>query len=159
MRMESVRKDVEDAFGVLKGRFRILKLPIQLHDKKKIDDVFFTCVALHNMLHDWDDRTFNFAGADGLFVDEEDPAWKRPKVRRANNTWEYARSGEDHSTVGSFFFSDEQVPSYGDVGADVEVGRLVELATEKDTGFRQLQKKLVLNYKIRLEEGSVACLR
>jgi hypothetical protein len=157
--MESVRKDVECAFGVLKGRFRILKLPIQLHDKKKIDDVFFTCVGLHNMIHDWDDRAFNFAGPDGMFVDEEDPHWKRPKVRRVNNVWEFARIGEDHSTIGSFFFSESQVPVYGNTGDDVDVNRLVELITEKDTGFRQLQKKLVQNYKCRLDGGSVAWLR
>ena len=54
--MESVRKDVECAFGVLKGRFRFLKLPIQFHDKEVIDDMFLTCVGLHNMLHLWDGR-------------------------------------------------------------------------------------------------------
>jgi len=32
-RMESVRKDVEDAFGILKGRFSILKLPIQVRQE------------------------------------------------------------------------------------------------------------------------------
>ena len=32
-RMESVRKDIEDIFKVLNGRFRVLKLPILLHKK------------------------------------------------------------------------------------------------------------------------------
>ena len=55
-RMESVRKDIEDIFGVLKGRFRVLKLPILLHKKEQIDNMVFTCIGLHNMLHVWDKR-------------------------------------------------------------------------------------------------------
>jgi hypothetical protein len=53
-KLMSVRKDVECFFGRLKSRFRILKLPIQLHKKTQIDNVFFTCVTLQNMLHKWD---------------------------------------------------------------------------------------------------------
>jgi Plant transposon protein len=37
--------------GILNGRFRILKLPLQYHTVDKIDSVFFTCCILHNMLH------------------------------------------------------------------------------------------------------------
>jgi hypothetical protein len=47
----SVRKDVECAFGVLKRRFRILKLPFEFADAAKIQNVFRTCVVLHNMIH------------------------------------------------------------------------------------------------------------
>lgn len=53
-KIESVRKDVECFFGRLKKRFRILKLPIQLHKKLAIDNVFFACVTIQNMLHEWD---------------------------------------------------------------------------------------------------------
>lgn len=52
--LESVRKDVECCFGILKGRFRILKLAIQFHKKEDIDHVFFACCILHNMLHSFD---------------------------------------------------------------------------------------------------------
>ena len=48
--VESVSKDVECVFGILKGRFRCLKLPIYLHDNHVIDNMFFTCCILHNML-------------------------------------------------------------------------------------------------------------
>ena len=41
--LESVRKDVECFFGILKGRFRILKLPILYSDKEDIENVFFAC--------------------------------------------------------------------------------------------------------------------
>ena len=48
--VESVRKDVECVFGILKGRFRCLKLPIYYHDKETIDSMFFSCCIIHNML-------------------------------------------------------------------------------------------------------------
>ncbi|CAN0329295.1 unnamed protein product, partial [Ascophyllum nodosum] len=52
--LESVRKDVECFFGILKGRFRVLKLRIGYHSQERIDNIFFTCCILHNMLHTFD---------------------------------------------------------------------------------------------------------
>ena len=47
---ESMRKDVECTFGILKGRWRILKTGIRLQSLNAADDIWFTCCALHNML-------------------------------------------------------------------------------------------------------------
>ena len=52
--MESARKDVECAFGILKRWFLFLKNPIELHSPERIEDAFFTCAVLHNWLHDYD---------------------------------------------------------------------------------------------------------
>eukprot|EP00961_Rhodomonas_salina_P039642 532443-Rhodomonas_salina.1 len=54
--IEAVLKDIETqrTFGVLKGRFRILKLPVLLHKKDKVDNVFWTCAILHNMIRKFD---------------------------------------------------------------------------------------------------------
>lgn len=86
--MESVRKDIECCFGVLKGRWRVLKLPVQARSKEHIDDIFFTCVCLHNILHDWNGRDqwengLHWGGADGLHEadSEEDINWARPRMR------------------------------------------------------------------------------
>lgn len=54
--MESVRKDVECTFGILKNRWRILKLPILYRREKVIDAIMKTCCALHNMLLEYDDK-------------------------------------------------------------------------------------------------------
>ena len=43
--MESERKHVECVFGILKARFRILKLPIRMH---KFDDMF---IVLYSPQH------------------------------------------------------------------------------------------------------------
>jgi hypothetical protein len=45
-----MRKDVECTFGILKGRWRILKTGIRLHGTKPADKIFKTCCALHNWL-------------------------------------------------------------------------------------------------------------
>jgi hypothetical protein len=68
--LESVRKDVECFFGILKGRFRVLKLPVQYRSKESIDDVFYTCCILHNIIHAFDGRDewevdVDWGGVDG----------------------------------------------------------------------------------------------
>ena len=48
--VESMRKDVECTFGILKGRWRILKYGLRTHSLMDADNVWKTCCALHNML-------------------------------------------------------------------------------------------------------------
>ena len=58
-------------FGILKCRFRILKLPILIRRKRDIDNVVFTCCILHNMLQTVGglntlEPNMNWTGADGF---------------------------------------------------------------------------------------------
>ncbi|CAB1118961.1 unnamed protein product [Ectocarpus sp. CCAP 1310/34] len=53
-RLDSVRRDGSASDGILKGRFRILKLAMAYQSQERIDDVFFTCCIMHNMLHTFD---------------------------------------------------------------------------------------------------------
>lgn len=48
--LESLRKDVECTFGILKGRWRVLKTGIRLHGVKSCDKIWLTCCGLHNWL-------------------------------------------------------------------------------------------------------------
>jgi hypothetical protein len=48
--VQSVRKDIEGAFGILKIRFRFLKSFTNLCKQKHIDNAFVTCCILHNIL-------------------------------------------------------------------------------------------------------------
>jgi DDE superfamily endonuclease len=48
--IESFRKDAECVFGILKGRFRILKTGIRLDGPIAADRIWLTCCALHNLL-------------------------------------------------------------------------------------------------------------
>ena len=52
--METIRKDVECTFGILKKRFMILKNKFRLHRMEDIANIFKCCCILHNMLLDWD---------------------------------------------------------------------------------------------------------
>ena len=65
--MESMRKDVECTFGILKGRFRILKAGVRCHGIAVADDIWKTCCALHNMLLEVDGITGEWDGVNGLF--------------------------------------------------------------------------------------------
>ena len=48
--VESVRKDVECLFGILKNRFRFFRNGISYKDPKMIEHAFKTCCCLHNMI-------------------------------------------------------------------------------------------------------------
>ena len=48
--LESMRKDVECTFGILKQRFSILRYGIRLSSIKNVDKIWLTCCALHNKL-------------------------------------------------------------------------------------------------------------
>ncbi|CAN0441290.1 unnamed protein product, partial [Pylaiella littoralis] len=85
-RLESVRKDVECFFGILKIRFRILKLAMTYQEQERIDYVFFTCCILHNMLHTFD-------GMDDL---EENVNWV--SSAELQSTWEH---NVDSTSVGT----------------------------------------------------------
>lgn len=53
-RLESVRKNVEATFGILKVRFRIPKSPMMYHSSEKVDNTFKACCILHNILLEYD---------------------------------------------------------------------------------------------------------
>jgi hypothetical protein len=55
--MESMRKDVECTFRILKGRFRILKAGIRVKGVDAADKIWMTCCAIHNMLLEVDGLT------------------------------------------------------------------------------------------------------
>jgi hypothetical protein len=60
--LESMRKDVECTFGILKGRWRIIKSGVRLHGVDAVDSVWFTCCALHNWLLEIDELTYEWVG-------------------------------------------------------------------------------------------------
>ena len=51
-----MRKDIERVFGMLKKRFRILKIPLPCHNIFQITDILHSCCILHNMILEDKDR-------------------------------------------------------------------------------------------------------
>jgi Plant transposon protein len=84
--IDSMRKDVECTFGILKGRFRVLKTGVRLHGIKVTDNIWHTCCALHNL----------FLEEDGL-SDE----WQN-----GTNIWESSWGDQEDSDVTTY------APSY-----------------------------------------------
>jgi len=72
--LESVRKDIECTFGILKVRFRVLQHPLPYMAKdwntyrSKIDSIVWSCCVLHNMLLRHDGLEFLWTSADYLSV-------------------------------------------------------------------------------------------
>jgi hypothetical protein len=68
--LESMRKDVECTFGILKGRWRSLKYGFRFQKTEYVDNTVKACCILHNMLLKWDgldiwETGVDYAGADG----------------------------------------------------------------------------------------------
>ena len=63
--IESFRKDSECVFGILKGRFRVLKTGIRLEGAQAADRIWLTCCALHNFLLEADGLSEPWEGAIG----------------------------------------------------------------------------------------------
>ena len=63
--LESMRKDIECTFIILKSRFRILNNAIRLYFKDDVEALFRTCAVLHNILLQFD----GFLNPDWITVD------------------------------------------------------------------------------------------
>ena len=106
--MESERKHVECAFGILKARFRVLKLPIRLESFDVIDNMFVTCCILHNMCLESDgfDDSWNLGtsvdngsfeeGENGYFSDDD-----HHKFYWSHNLFYDLHPNIDYTTMGS----------------------------------------------------------
>jgi Plant transposon protein len=68
--LESMRKDVECTFGILKGRFRVLKIGVRLHQIDSVDNLWRTCCALHNLFLEDDGLNYNWE--EELGIDDEE---------------------------------------------------------------------------------------
>ena len=90
--LESLRKDVECTFGILKGRWRILKSGIRLFGTVVPDNVFLTCCALHNCLLEID-------GLDQQWEDGIDCDWVVEPDRQGDD--EDAESVFDDDQAGA----------------------------------------------------------
>ena len=113
--LESVRKDVECTFGILKKRFLFLKNPIQHHFPEKIENAFVTCCALHNWLHDWDGwddwEERGMVTSDDVMVeydatDQHNRCWPR-QSKYFGFAGNYCRSQYRREHRNAFFYDDD----------------------------------------------------
>lgn len=139
-RLESVRKDVECTFGILKKRFVILKHAIELHSKDHIDYIFFGCCILHNMLliHDGYDKKWEF---EDIPLESQSNTHKRFRQRVRE---ELASGNTDYSYTGL-----DPLKTYarGTFGNDTRA--------QVETLHEHLKNKLIANFKYMLDNSLV----
>ena len=96
--LESMRKDVECTFGILKGRWRILKAGVRCNGVEMADNIWMTCCALHNISLDIDGNDVNWQGEIGNFDFDEDSENIPFALQRLSNPG--ARRTYDSSGIG-----------------------------------------------------------
>lgn len=93
--LESVRKDIECTFGILKCRFRLFDMPLRLHRFEDIHNAWKMACILHNMLityagndlQDWE-RSLNWAFIDPNYDTVEDNGIEREELTQMNDYFE-----------------------------------------------------------------------
>ena len=84
--VESMRKDIECAFGILKVRFRILKYGIRFQSVENCDKLFKTLCAIHNLLLKADGLNIDWMGyEEALEQDNEKRNQFPPMLLRLHN--------------------------------------------------------------------------
>ena len=141
---ESIRKDVECSFGILKKRFQLLKIGINWHNKTDIDNAVFSCVILHNMLHEFDGYDERWENEiDNCHNDKEEQAMldriRRRVVRASENN-------EDFSKVGRLFSNINNIS---------HARSLDEVEVEHSHKFEELREKLVKHLTNQYLEGKL----
>ena len=148
--LESFRKDVECTFGILKGRFRILKTGIRVRGLDKVDNIFLTCCALHNMLLERDGLDEYWTGIGGQFDDADMVRESRPFAQeRLLNPQHY----HNHDVSGMGNGSDISSEQTGEIDVDLVLQQLnnpnpnpKHIKTYTRTAFR---RKLVDHFHIK----------
>lgn len=141
---ESIRKDVECSFGILKKRFQLLKNGITWHRKSDIDNAVFSCVILHNMLHEFDGYDEMWENEiNNAHNDKEEQAVldriRRRVVRASENNEDYSEVGMLHANINNI--------SYASLLDDV--------AVEYSDEFEILRNKLVKHLSMQYLEGKL----
>lgn len=143
--IESMRKDVECTFGILKGRWRILKTGIRLHGTANCDQIWCTCCALHNMLLDFDGLDVEWDGSAGQFdTIEMEEIFDRLPCSIRESLRDPVTAG--HFDVSGMGIGESSVAANDDLDEDVEEARrIIEESEQEDearfAGARALEDR------------------
>lgn len=147
--LEFMRKDVECTFGILKGRWRILKAGIRVHGIDTADSIWMTCCALHNMLLEEDGNSESWDGDDGLFdydVDSDQIPFALQRLSNPGELRSYDTSGMDPGPIDDEDISDSICPTVDDTCDDNICYNEVNEVRFLTADF--FQKKLVHHFDI-----------
>lgn len=150
--LASVRKDVEDWFGVWKGRFRIFKCPIEYQSKTDIDNMVFASIILSNMLHEYKDQdswnqSLNWLGKAGEHGHDGELPAPTVGTRRTALAPEH-----DDSRRGVSYFGPGTI-------VDPESAHEPEVETEHESSFASFRLRLVAHWSYAWSQRMVNWIR
>ena len=143
---ESVRKDVECSFGILKKRFQFLKNAITWHRKSDIDNAVHSCVILHNMLHEFDGYDVRWENELNNAHNDEDEQICLDRIRR--RVVRTLENNHDHSDCGYLHYHVNNINFANSLD--------VEMEWYDEHGI--LRNKLINHYDIQYLKGKVRWL-
>ena len=157
--LESLRKDVECAFGILKKRWQILKTGIRFHGILNCDMVWLTCCALHNYLLDVDGLSEVWNSGIDCDYDTDDGSETVPFAIRKLIDPNCVRTG-DYSGVGrgSDCVSDSDSASDHDDGDDLITDAIPNTdgsLNVTDLSLSYFRNKLITHFNISFSENKV----
>jgi Plant transposon protein len=145
---EAIRKDVECSFGILKKRFQFLKNAITWHRKSDIDNAVFSCVTLHNMLHEFDGYDVRWElEIENTHNDTEEQICLNKIRRRVVRALE---NKDDNSCIGHMIHNMNNI-SFANAIDNVAV----EISTEHEL----LQNKLIRHLNMQYLNGTLRWLQ
>jgi DDE superfamily endonuclease len=160
--LESMRKDVECTFGILKGRWRILQTGIRVHGVVATDRIWLTCCALHNRLLKVDGLDGEWNGAMGL-NDVHDMRRLAPfALRRLTNnelarfgSREHERENDQTTTLLVHSALDEENMDTDEVLTDTIRRDPTGAIYINSLSYSTFRARLVENFTIRFERHEV----
>jgi hypothetical protein len=155
-RCESARKDVEHVFGMLKKRFRFLKLPIIMNNIKDIEHMIHACFILHNMNIE-DQGRFDLGHLHNDWIDKgSDVSGTRRALYDATNGRTFFFNYKAHviEDQSDFTLLGSQVahPDFYDASKQC-------VPTESDHGFIPMRQLLVVHFHITNSTGFTGSAR
>lgn len=158
--LESMRKDVECTFGILKGRWRILKAGIRTRGLGRADKIWKTCCALHNYLLETDGLDAEWDGSFGEHDDRDIqtvPALKRLNDRVAARKYDSSGMGRGNDRVDDENIDhediDNEVIEYIDDNSSNNEGD--EVICVRKLSFNHFRSKLVTHFNISMRKREV----
>jgi hypothetical protein len=155
--LESMRKDVECTFGILKKRWRILKSCVRIRGVENTDKIFRTCCALHNFLlksdgldTEWEnDVQTNPSSSNDILLDNHLFAVNRLHNVVIRNHWN--NSSTEIDCLGSCA---SDTPPDGE-GAGLSEVSFVEENVVKDLSQSLFRSKLITHFNICFQQNEI----
>ena len=148
--IESVRKDVEYCFGILQRRFRFLRNGILLQSQDVIDNIFFTCCILHNMLLEFDglDVHWNLTEAE----------WECLDTQPSNSDVNYDEDGDIIEAIESTNSRARILERRSVVRTEEEEEAVLDndIEEEIDNSYEAKRRALIVHFHTAYNKGEVA---